>query len=451
MEKKFWLVMVLAMVAVFITSCGDDDSGNNSNTAVVSLTATTADGPCGAGSVYSITELDPDSFQQLTTVDGTTDSLGRISGKELKTNTPYDVSVECYDFNEITGVLSESQVTLYSFLVTGPGETVDGGVPEVPGNITDISHFLSANIKNAYIDGSEHTHEAYEDIKGTAFASLISQMGFLVAPVDLGDCDVNELNIVSGTSSCNDTALAVELVVRNYAVKTADEQGQPQAAFLQNTLDGLKFAFEDGDLTGTLITNITASIPTLDVVTASANLSAYLSPLGGTAPNADTALDMDDDGLPNATDPDIDGDGFANADDEAPYDSSVGGGMLTDIAKGLGWELEPSGGYITWADAQIWCDDLVFAGYDDWRMPNYTELLSLVSGCDDPPCPTNDGPGVDGCYWKSALEGTCSDYWSVDNCLFYTFEAMTTLPFTTVNENCIDPTVPYYIRCVRTL
>jgi hypothetical protein len=56
---------------------------------------------------------------------------------------------------------------------------------------------------------------------------------------------------------------------------------------------------------------------------------------------------------------------------------------VTDNATGLVWEKQgiscgriiPRG---TWADALFDCENLVVAGYDDWRLPNVRELESLV-------------------------------------------------------------------------
>jgi hypothetical protein len=63
-----------------------------------------------------------------------------------------------------------------------------------------------------------------------------------------------------------------------------------------------------------------------------------------------------------------------------------GDGTVTDDATGLMWVKEPDtiggvwqpGLLVQWWDALKNCETLVYAGYDDWRLPNVRELESLV-------------------------------------------------------------------------
>ena len=84
---------------------------------------------------------------------------------------------------------------------------------------------------------------------------------------------------------------------------------------------------------------------------------------------------------------------------------------------------------LTQPDALRYCEELVFGGYDDWRLPNIDEMRTVISG--NPPtetggeCPVTEGspradmgneacapitpfggPGVGGCYWVPELMGT---------------------------------------------
>ncbi|MBN1420307.1 MAG: DUF1566 domain-containing protein [Planctomycetes bacterium] len=62
------------------------------------------------------------------------------------------------------------------------------------------------------------------------------------------------------------------------------------------------------------------------------------------------------------------------------------------------WE----GDTLTWQDALKYCDGLVFAGRDDWRLPNIRELLSIVDyGRTDPAIDPVFG-ALSEWYWSSS-------------------------------------------------
>lgn len=58
-----------------------------------------------------------------------------------------------------------------------------------------------------------------------------------------------------------------------------------------------------------------------------------------------------------------------------------GDNTVTDISTGLMWRRlanEP----MTWENSIRFCENLVFAGYDDWRLPNFRELQSALNYAD---------------------------------------------------------------------
>ena len=54
-----------------------------------------------------------------------------------------------------------------------------------------------------------------------------------------------------------------------------------------------------------------------------------------------------------------------------------GDGIITDNVTGLMWEQKPDSGKVSWSDAKTYCENLEYAGYDDWRLPTIKELFAL--------------------------------------------------------------------------
>lgn len=68
----------------------------------------------------------------------------------------------------------------------------------------------------------------------------------------------------------------------------------------------------------------------------------------------------------------------------SPRFMNNGDGTITDNATGLMWVANPAAlgasfsAPVQWANAVANCENLNYAGYTDWRLPNIRELLSLV-------------------------------------------------------------------------
>ena len=83
---------------------------------------------------------------------------------------------------------------------------------------------------------------------------------------------------------------------------------------------------------------------------------------------------------------------------------------VLDNLTGLIWARNANlDGEKTWSAAIIYCEDLTYGGYDDWRLPNRRELLSLIDdGRVDPALPT--GHPFSGVQYNV--------YWSDTSCPF---------------------------------
>ena len=57
---------------------------------------------------------------------------------------------------------------------------------------------------------------------------------------------------------------------------------------------------------------------------------------------------------------------------------AVGAETVLDNQTGLVWQQPYDPNDRTWTDALAYCEGLSLAGYDDWRLPSYKELLTLV-------------------------------------------------------------------------
>jgi hypothetical protein len=53
-------------------------------------------------------------------------------------------------------------------------------------------------------------------------------------------------------------------------------------------------------------------------------------------------------------------------------------GIVTDISTNLQWQDDIPSVEKTWSEAINYCEDLSLGGQDDWRLPNYNELISIV-------------------------------------------------------------------------
>jgi hypothetical protein len=53
-------------------------------------------------------------------------------------------------------------------------------------------------------------------------------------------------------------------------------------------------------------------------------------------------------------------------------------GTVTDLDSSLMWQQVDNGRLLNWDQANLYVNDLVLAGHDDWRLPTLDELFDLV-------------------------------------------------------------------------
>lgn len=81
--------------------------------------------------------------------------------------------------------------------------------------------------------------------------------------------------------------------------------------------------------------------------------------------------------------------------------SDHGDGTVTDSGTLLMWQQGESS-LMTWEAALTYCEELTLAGFNDWRLPNRKELLSLLDDTRHwPSLNTTMFPNATTYYWSS--------------------------------------------------
>ena len=78
-----------------------------------------------------------------------------------------------------------------------------------------------------------------------------------------------------------------------------------------------------------------------------------------------------------------------------------GDGTISDLATGLMWQMTDDGQTRDWKEALQYAEDLSYAGYDDWRLPNIKELQSIVDYSRSPD--TTNSPAIDPLFVLSEM------------------------------------------------
>jgi hypothetical protein len=109
---------------------------------------------------------------------------------------------------------------------------------------------------------------------------------------------------------------------------------------------------------------------------------------------------------------------------------------ITDRNSGLMWMKGDDGTGRTWQDAFAYCDNLVFAGRNDWRLPNRFELDSIVDYGRSYPAINPMFRCQASFYWSSVPYAGDPVYaWGIY--------------FNDGGDHWLDKINKYYVRCVR--
>ncbi|QTA80473.1 DUF1566 [Desulfonema limicola] len=111
---------------------------------------------------------------------------------------------------------------------------------------------------------------------------------------------------------------------------------------------------------------------------------------------------------------------------------------VTDTSSGLMWQkIRPEEG-MTWKNALLYCENLSFGEYNDWRLPNIKELSSLVDL-------TRSDPAIDTEYFSNVNSG----YYGSSSTYAYNTGNAWGMNFNNGNEYTYVKANTYRVRAVR--
>ena len=126
-----------------------------------------------------------------------------------------------------------------------------------------------------------------------------------------------------------------------------------------------------------------------------------------------------------------------------------GNAVVTDSTTGLMWQQVP-GKATVWKQALYYCEHLVYAGYSDWRLPNRSEILSLINY--DKAYPASDFPGI---YSSSDVYSSTTTFYGIGAKGIMTGSGMVFIPYLSYGYVLVSSkanTSVYYddpVYCVR--
>jgi hypothetical protein len=113
-------------------------------------------------------------------------------------------------------------------------------------------------------------------------------------------------------------------------------------------------------------------------------------------------------------------------------------GTITDNNTNLMWQQSGATNNKNWQNALKYCEDLVLAGFDDWRLPNIKELMSVADYNKANPC-------IDTTYFTN----TANDRYWASTTYSNAFTDGLYVNFGPGGFTNLSKTNSYYVRCVR--
>jgi hypothetical protein len=313
--RNFFAFFVIAVAIMFTVACDNGispvDNTNITDNDVsepkpFTIRGAVAKGPLVKGSALYFTILSEIGEQEGLILNATTDDdLGRFSYKVTADVSPKVVDKVCkisatgYFYDEIGDRLSNAPVTLEALFRITDTEVQDA-------RINLLTHMTVKRTLELMSDGTM----VFEDAQAQAESELIAEMGVFYAPSD----EDPKKKAIEMDLTKDPYPLAIACIFGQSAYNIAKDSDEFYGKY-QQLLNDTAADLSDGTLTDKTKGIIVAGEQTLDADACAANLKKYLEEKTGEVqnmPDPNESIDTNKDGVPNVSDPDIDGDGIIN-------------------------------------------------------------------------------------------------------------------------------------------
>ncbi len=123
-----------------------------------------------------------------------------------------------------------------------------------------------------------------------------------------------------------------------------------------------------------------------------------------------------------------------------PTYKNNGDQTVSDLNTDLMWQQNGGNGAFAWQDAINYCAGLTYATYNDWRLPSYIELVSIIDY-------TRDYPAIHPVFVEVSSP-LYPRYWTSTPSAIYTSYAWQVSLGSGIDEQ-FGKSQEYYARCVR--
>jgi len=119
----------------------------------------------------------------------------------------------------------------------------------------------------------------------------------------------------------------------------------------------------------------------------------------------------------------------------------AGDGTVADLSSAMIWQKTSDGQKRTWQEALVYCEDLVLAGHDNWRLPTARELATLMDY-------TLPNASLDEAFFPDAVQ-LGERYWTGTTMTAYPYAAYSVDHAAAMGYSANVKTNAELVRCVR--